>query len=132
MNENLNIKINKLINNTKGVFLSSKCLYKGDFISLIQEKYLLPNNVVMTRERIIKNNNKQAVIVIAITKEGNYILVSQNRINGMTTLEFPSGYVEANESIIDATARELLEETGYTSDDIKQIDSYNRHLAKLT
>jgi len=57
MNEILNIKINKLINNTKGVFLSSECLYKGNFISLIQEKYLLPNNVVMTRERIIKNNN---------------------------------------------------------------------------
>ena len=128
MNENLNIKINKLINNTKGVFLSSECLYKGDFISLIQEKYLLPNNVVMTRERIIKNNSKQAVIVIAITKEGNYILVSQNRINGMTTLEFPSGYVEANESIIDATARELLEETGYSSNDIKQIDSYNTQI----
>ena len=128
MNEILNIKINKLINNTKGVFLSSECLYKGDFISLIQEKYLLPNNVVMTRERIIKNNNKQAVIVIAITKEGNYILVSQNRINGMTTLEFPSGYVEANESIIDTTARELLEETGYSSNDIKQIDSYNTQI----
>lgn len=128
MNENLNIKINKLINHTKAIFLSSEYLYKGDFISLIQEKYLLPNNVVMTRERIIKNNNKQAVIVIAITKEGNYILVSQNRINGMTTLEFPSGYVETNESIIDATARELLEETGYSSNDIKQIDSYNTQI----
>jgi len=55
-------------------------------------------------------------------------LVSQNRINGMTTLEFPSGYVEANESIIDATARELLEETGYSSNDIKQIDSYNTQI----
>ena len=55
-------------------------------------------------------------------------MVSQNRINGMTTLEFPSGYVETNESIIDATARELLEETGYTSNDIKQIDSYNTQI----
>lgn len=128
MNEDLNIKINKLMNNTKAIFLESKYLYKGDFISLIQETYLLPNNIVMTRERIIKNNNKQAVIIIAITKENNYLLVSQNRINKMTTLEFPSGYVEINESIKEATIRELLEETGYTTDEIKLIDSYNSQI----
>ena len=76
----------------------------------------------MRRERIIKNKNKQAVIV-AITEDDKYLLVAQNRINGMTTLEFPAGYIEENESVTEASLRELLEETGYVSSNIKQIDS---------
>ena len=96
MNEKLKNKVNELMRKTKANLLSSKLLYHGNFINLIEESYMLPNNVVIKRERIIKNNNKQAVIIIAITNDDKYILVSQNRINGLNTLE-------------------LLEETGYTS-----------------
>lgn len=124
MNTILENKISNLFSNTKAKYLSTKTLFKGKFIDLIEEEYLLPNNVIMTRERIIKNKGKQAVIIIAITNDNKYILVSQNRINEMTTLEFPSGYVEENESIIEASARELLEETGYTASYIEKIDSY--------
>lgn len=123
MNKYLINKINYLINSTKATYLSSKILYKGNFINLIEEQYLLPNNVLMKREKIIKNN-KEAGIVIAITDDNKYILVSQNRINRITTLEFPSGYIESNENIIEASKRELLEETGYTSNDIKILDNY--------
>lgn len=124
MNTILENKVSNLFLNTKAKYLSTKTLFKGKFIDLIEEEYLLPNNVIMTRERIIKNKGKQAVIIIAITEDNKYILVSQNRINEMTTLEFPSGYIEKNENIIEASARELLEETGYTASYIEQIDSY--------
>ncbi len=124
MNKKLHNKINNMITTTKATHISTKVLYEGNFITLMEEQYLLPNQVIMKRERITKNQNKQAVIIIAITKEDKYLLVAQNRINNMTTLEFPSGYIEPNESIIEASARELLEETGYTSYDIKPIDSY--------
>lgn len=124
MNKKLEDKINELISKTKATMLSSKTLYQGNFINLIEESYALPNNVIMKREKIIKNNNKQSVIIIAITNDNKYILVSQNRINGLTTLEFPSGYIEDGESIMEASARELLEETGYTSYEINYLDSY--------
>ena len=124
MNTILENKISNLFSNTKAKYLSAKTLFKGKFIDLIEEEYLLPNNVIMARERIIKNKGKQAVIIIAITEDNKYILVSQNRINEMTTLEFPSGYIEEDENIIEAGARELLEETGYTASYIEQIDNY--------
>ena len=124
MDKLLTNKVEKLINITKAKYLSSKMIYSGNFIALIEEKYLLPNSIIMKREKIIKNKNKQAVIIVAVTDENKYILVSQNRINNMTTLEFPSGYIEKNESVKDASIRELLEETGYISNNIEFIDNY--------
>lgn len=124
MNNELKKKINIIINDTKAEFLGFDILYKGEFINLIKEYYKLPDDRIITRERIVKNNNKQAVIIVARTQDNKYILVVQNRINKMTTIEFPSGYVEEGENIIEASARELLEETGYTSNDFIQIDSY--------
>ena len=124
MNEELENKINELMKKTKATLVSSKLLYHGNFINLIEESYMLPNKVIIKRERIIKNNNKQAVIIITITNDNKFILVSQNRINELTTLEFPSGYIEENETIEEASIRELLEETGYTSFEIKLLDSY--------
>ncbi len=128
MNKKLENKINELITKTRATLISTKLLYRGNFINLIEESYILPNQVIMKREKIIKNNNEQSVIIIAITNDDEYILVSQNRISGLTTLEFPSGYIEENESIEEASARELLEEIGYASFDIRQIDSYYAQL----
>lgn len=128
MNKELDYKINNLIKNTKANIISSKTLYKGNFIDLIEEDYLLPNNVVMKRERIRKNNNKEAVIVVAETIDNKYLLVVQNRINNLTTIEFPSGYIEEGENAIEAGLRELLEETGYISYDVREIDSYYNSL----
>ena len=124
MEKDLRNKIKSLLEKTKAEYLDSKSLYKGKFIEVIEEKYLLPNNVIMPRERIIKNNDKESVIIIPITIDNKYLLVTQNRINEITTLEFPSGYIEENESIIEAGTRELLEETGYYSDNIQIIDTY--------
>ena len=128
MNKELDYKINNLIKNTKANIISSKTLYKGNFIDLIEEDYLLSNNVVMKRERIRKNNNKEAVIVVAETIDNKYLLVVQNRINNLTTIEFPSGYIEEGENAIEAGLRELLEETGYISYDVREIDSYYNSL----
>lgn len=124
MNNKLNKKITKLINNTKAQKLSSNTLYKGKFINVIEEKYLLPNKKIIIREKTIKNNGKEGVLIIAITKNKKIILVVQNRISDITSIEFPAGYIEPNENVLEASIRELKEETGYISNDIKFLDRY--------
>jgi len=124
MNNELDKKIQNLTKITKAKLLSSFQTYNGKFIKIITEKYLLPNNKIIERERIEKNKKKDAVIIVAITDENKYILVVQNRINNIVSIEFPSGYIEKNESIEEAAVRELLEETGYYSPYIEIIDNY--------
>ena len=128
MKQELKDKINNLIKDTKAENVGTKVLYQGNFITLIEENYRLPNGVLMPRERIIKNKNKPAVIVVSITPDNQYILVVQNRINNITSVEFPAGYIEPGETVIEAAGREVLEETGYYSDDLVLLDSYNTSL----
>lgn len=128
MNNLLYTKLNNLFSKTKATHISSKTLYNGKIIKLISEKYKLPNNKIIDRERIEKNSNKESVIIIAITKENKFILVVQNRINELTSIEFPSGYIEEDERLLEAANRELQEEVGYISNDITILDSYRSSL----
>lgn len=58
------------------------------------------------------------VNVVALTPAGELVVVKQYRFgNQEITVEIPAGIIEEGESSREAAARELLEETGYTSAD---------------
>lgn len=116
-------KITKLYDKVKGNLTKEEILYSGDFINLIREVYSLPNNRTITREKIVKNGGKDSVIIVATDSNGNYILTFQTRINDKIIAEFPSGYIENGEDVIEAAKRELKEETGYVSDNVTIIDN---------
>lgn len=115
-------KITKLYDKVKGKLTKEDILYSGDFINLIKEVYKLPNNRTITREKIVKNGGKDSVIIVATDSNGNYILTFQTRINDKIIAEFPSGYIETGEDVIEAAKRELKEETGYVSDNVTLLD----------
>ena len=73
------------------------------------------------------------VIVVAVTTEERFICFRQVKygVEG-TTLGIVGGFVEEGEEPIKAAQRELLEETGFVSDEWVQLGSYvvdaNRHV----
>ena len=117
-------KITKLYDKVKGKLTKEEILYRGDFIKLIREFYSLPNNKTITREKIVKNGGKDSVIIVATDSNGDYILTFQTRINDKIIAEFPSGYIENGEDVIEAAKRELKEETGYVSDIVTLLDEF--------
>ena len=117
-------KITNIYEKVKGKLTKEEILYSGDFINLIKEVYSLPNNKTITREKIVKNGGKDSVIIVATDSNGNYILTFQTRINDKIIAEFPSGYIEDGEGVIEAAKRELKEETGYVSDIVTLLDEF--------
>jgi ADP-ribose diphosphatase len=72
-------------------------------------------------EYATRNTRRPAVGIVAVTDDGNVILVAQHRppVN-RNVIELPAGLVgdvtgAEQESLIEAAKRELLEETGYSA-----------------
>ena len=71
----------------------------------------------MTRHPAVQIEYPDWVDVIALTAERNVVLVDQYRhAVGQIRTEFPAGVVDAAETPLAAIKRELLEETGYASE----------------
>lgn len=110
-----------------------------DFMSLkpwkiLQSKYLYKTNAVAVRIDKCEVNNGTVfepyvvecgtwVNVIALTKNREVLLVKQYRHGAKEVLlEIPAGVMdEEDESPLEAAKRELLEETGYTSDRFVEV-----------
>jgi 8-oxo-dGTP pyrophosphatase MutT (NUDIX family) len=64
------------------------------------------------------------VNVLPVTKDGDVILVKQFRFGtSEVTYEFPAGIIDDGEEPLEAAKRELLEETGATKFEIKELGS---------
>jgi len=104
--------------------LSRKTIYKSDWINLYKDRVQMPTGKIIEKYHILDFPKKSVIVVPYVD---NFILFveSLRYTQGKVTLELPAGSIEHNENILEAAKREVLEETGYSLNNVKQIYSVN-------
>lgn len=97
--------------------LKKSTVYEGDFLIYEKIQVELPDGNTANRDVI---RHPGAVAVIAITEDNKVLFVEQYRkALDKITLEIPAGKIDKGESPEKSVVRELEEETGFKSDNIK-------------
>lgn len=93
--------------------LESEYVHKRPWLTVRKERFEMPNGNIIPEYYVLEYSNW--VNVIAITTEGQFILVKQYRPGiGRTCFELCAGVCEPDDiSPLESAQRELLEETGY-------------------
>lgn len=94
--------------------LESKYLFKHKYLTVRSDRVQLPTGIILDNYFVIENQDW--VNVIALTKEGQFVLERQYR-HGIrkTGIEICAGMIDDGETPLQAAQRELLEETGFGS-----------------
>lgn len=102
--------------------LSSRSVFQGRVVSLRVDEVLLPGGGTSTREII---DHRPAVVIVPIDESGNLLMVRQYRYAvGETLLEAPAGVVEEGEEPDETAQRELQEEVGRISGDLRKLGEF--------
>lgn len=111
--------------------LDSKLLISERWLQLREDRVRLGNGHEIDRFHVIHGPDWASVL--CITEASEVILVRQYR-HGIAkpSLELPAGVIEPNESPEESARRELLEETGFASDDWVRIQSVSTEPARHT
>lgn len=103
--------------------ISSKEVYRGSFLNVLEDTVRLPNG--NQAQRVVVQH-PGAAAVLAVTAEQKVVLVRQWRYPvGEALLEIPAGKLDGkNEDPAHAALRELAEETPYTAAEVKLIHTF--------
>ncbi len=117
--------------------LSSKVITDNRWFPVRADTVEVSNGKVMEDFVIASPNDWSSVV--ALTPNSEVVLVRQYRHGiGQTTLELPSGGIEIQDGVdrqeaaLQAAKRELLEETGFASDDMVYLGSLSGNPVRYT
>ncbi|CAH1197402.1 Methanol dehydrogenase activator [Paenibacillus allorhizoplanae] len=103
------------------VTTSSEMIFKGKIISLQVDQVTLPNGGTASRE-IVKHPG--AVAVIPLLGDKMIVVEQYRKPLEKSQVEIPAGKLDSGEEPLRAALRELEEETGYKSDNIRLVSSF--------
>ena len=121
-------KLEELRRNIEELKVTRKTMIdrKNQFIKVIPYEIELNNGQTFVRERQVKGNSDgSSVIIIPELTNGELLVAIEPRVftDKTVSVGFPAGYIEPDESVIDAAKRELLEETGFIANSYQYLDS---------
>jgi len=109
--------------------LDSKDILKNKIFNLKEETVLSPEN---KKFPVWVMDAPTWINIIPITSDNEVIMIKQYRFGSKEiTLEIPGGMSEKGEDPKSAVIREMQEETGYTSNQVKEIGSVSPNPALM-
>ena len=99
--------------------IEQRTVFSGRIVEARVDTVLMPDGKQITREVV---QHPGAVAIIPIDADDNVLLVRQYRYAaGQSLLELPAGVIEDGESPDDTAQRELQEEIGYASTNLRAL-----------
>ncbi|MBL0405072.1 NUDIX hydrolase [Microvirga aerilata] len=110
----------------------SRHIHRDRWISVRADDCVTANGIDVSPFYVLEYPD--VVLVLAITTGNQVVLVRQYRHGlGAVTTELPGGIIDASDpDPIAAAARELVEETGYVSDDLRVVGRLSAGAASRT
>jgi ADP-ribose pyrophosphatase len=101
----------EIMGRAKAKILKSKVIYEGPVFGVRQDEVLEPGGVRATRVMI---THPGSVVVLPVMADGRVVMIEQYRHAARQYLwELVAGRIDHGETVKQAAARELIEETGY-------------------
>lgn len=104
--------------------LARTIIYQSPWVNLYLDSVKFPNGLLIEKFHLL-DFPRAAVTAIVEDDSGSILFARICRYtSGATEWELPAGGIETGETKIEAASREVLEETGYTSDQHELLYSY--------
>lgn len=105
--------------------LSREVIYESPWVNLYADKVVFPQGRVVDRHYLLDFEKEAVAAVVENDREQVLLIRSYRYPTDSIGWEIPAGGVEAGESVLETARREILEETGWVTEKLESIYTYN-------